>query len=266
MNALLKQFKMVQQMMKQMTKAGKGKRGRMRDARPDSSLGPGIGLAGAGRRPLRLSRSDRERPGWLDLTFDPSSSTAAIRPSPRGASIVAVKIRLMRVGKKKQPTYRVVVADARSPRDGRIIETIGHYGPRQEPSHVRDRRRPRARLAAPGCPADRAGPEAAHGHRCVVDVRGRAQGQGRDQAVAPRLRDRQGSRRPPKAVKPEPAAPAAAPAAAAPAAARAGGGSAAEAGGSAGRGSPGRGGCRTPRRRHAETADAADAATEESSE
>jgi small subunit ribosomal protein S16 len=49
---------------------------------------------------------------------------------------VAVKIRLMRVGKKKQPTYRVVVADARSPRDGRIIETIGHYGPRQEPSHV----------------------------------------------------------------------------------------------------------------------------------
>src|SRR4029079_1469541 len=42
----------------------------------------------------------------------------------------------MRVGKKKQPTYRVVVADARSPRDGRIIETIGHYGPRQEPSRV----------------------------------------------------------------------------------------------------------------------------------
>jgi small subunit ribosomal protein S16 len=49
---------------------------------------------------------------------------------------VAVKIRLMRVGKKKQPTYRVVVADSRSPRDGRIIETIGHYGPRQEPSLV----------------------------------------------------------------------------------------------------------------------------------
>ena len=42
----------------------------------------------------------------------------------------------MRVGKKKQPTYRVVVADARCPRDGRFIETIGHYGPRQEPSVV----------------------------------------------------------------------------------------------------------------------------------
>ena len=49
---------------------------------------------------------------------------------------MAVKIRLMRVGKKKQPTYRVVVADERSPRDGRIIETIGHYGPRAEPSVV----------------------------------------------------------------------------------------------------------------------------------
>jgi small subunit ribosomal protein S16 len=49
---------------------------------------------------------------------------------------VAVKIRLMRVGKKKQPSYRVVVADARSPRDGRIIETIGHYGPRDDPSRV----------------------------------------------------------------------------------------------------------------------------------
>ena len=47
-----------------------------------------------------------------------------------------VKIRLMRVGKRKQPSYRVVVADARSPRDGRIIEAIGHYQPRQDPSVV----------------------------------------------------------------------------------------------------------------------------------
>jgi small subunit ribosomal protein S16 len=47
---------------------------------------------------------------------------------------VSVKIRLMRMGKRKQPTYRVVVADSRSPRDGRNIETIGHYRPRQEPS------------------------------------------------------------------------------------------------------------------------------------
>ena len=49
---------------------------------------------------------------------------------------MSVKIRLMRVGKKKQPSYRVVVADSRSPRDGRIIEAIGKYGPQHEPSLV----------------------------------------------------------------------------------------------------------------------------------
>lgn len=49
---------------------------------------------------------------------------------------MAVKLRLMRVGKKKQPTYRVVVADERSPRDGRFIEIIGQYAPRNEPSLV----------------------------------------------------------------------------------------------------------------------------------
>lgn len=49
---------------------------------------------------------------------------------------MAVKIRLMRVGKKKQPTYRIVVADGRSPRDGRFIEILGQYAPRQEPSVV----------------------------------------------------------------------------------------------------------------------------------
>jgi len=49
---------------------------------------------------------------------------------------LAVKIRLMRVGKKKQPSYRVVVTDSRSPRDGRFIEVIGQYAPRAEPSVV----------------------------------------------------------------------------------------------------------------------------------
>jgi small subunit ribosomal protein S16 len=47
-----------------------------------------------------------------------------------------VKIRLRRVGAKKQPSYRVVVADSRSPRDGRFIETIGHYNPRTDPPTV----------------------------------------------------------------------------------------------------------------------------------
>ncbi|HKY16564.1 MAG TPA: 30S ribosomal protein S16 [Microthrixaceae bacterium] len=49
---------------------------------------------------------------------------------------MAVRLRLMRMGKKKQPTYRIVAADARSPRDGRFIEIVGTYEPRNEPSKV----------------------------------------------------------------------------------------------------------------------------------
>lgn len=47
-----------------------------------------------------------------------------------------VKIRLRRVGKKKQPSYRIIVADSRAPRDGRFIEVIGFYNPRTEPETV----------------------------------------------------------------------------------------------------------------------------------
>ena len=49
---------------------------------------------------------------------------------------MAVRIRLKRMGKKKQPFYRVVVADIRSPRDGRFIENIGTYAPGQDPAGV----------------------------------------------------------------------------------------------------------------------------------
>jgi small subunit ribosomal protein S16 len=49
---------------------------------------------------------------------------------------VAVRIRLTRVGKTKQPTYRFVVADSRSARDGRSIDTLGHYNPRSEPIEI----------------------------------------------------------------------------------------------------------------------------------
>ena len=47
---------------------------------------------------------------------------------------MAVKIRLKRMGQKKAPFYRIVVADSRSPRDGKFIEEIGTYDPNQEPS------------------------------------------------------------------------------------------------------------------------------------
>ena len=50
---------------------------------------------------------------------------------------MAVKLRLMRMGKKKQPTYRVVAADSRSPRDGRFIEIVGTYEPRADPSVIK---------------------------------------------------------------------------------------------------------------------------------
>ena len=50
---------------------------------------------------------------------------------------MAVKIRLKRMGAKKAPFYRIVVADSRSPRDGRFIEEIGYYNPMEEPKVVK---------------------------------------------------------------------------------------------------------------------------------
>jgi small subunit ribosomal protein S16 len=47
-----------------------------------------------------------------------------------------VRIRLRRVGSNKNPIWRIVVADRRSPRDGRTIETIGHYNPQHQPSSI----------------------------------------------------------------------------------------------------------------------------------
>ena len=69
---------------------------------------------------------------------------------------MAVKMRLKRMGKKKQPTYRVVVADSRAPRDGRIIELLGRYDPRQEPSLVEiDNERAQYWLSTGAQPTDR---------------------------------------------------------------------------------------------------------------
>lgn len=50
---------------------------------------------------------------------------------------MAVRIRLRRMGAKKKPFYRLVVADSRSPRDGRFIESIGHYNPLTNPAEVK---------------------------------------------------------------------------------------------------------------------------------
>jgi small subunit ribosomal protein S16 len=68
---------------------------------------------------------------------------------------MAVRIRLTRVGAKKQPSYRVVVADARSARDSRAIETIGHYNPRTEPIELNvDEAKAKEWLAKGALPSD----------------------------------------------------------------------------------------------------------------
>jgi len=68
---------------------------------------------------------------------------------------VAVRLRLTRVGGRKDPRWRVVVADQRSKRDGRVIETIGHYNAQTEPSTiVIDAERARGWLARGAQPSD----------------------------------------------------------------------------------------------------------------
>lgn len=68
---------------------------------------------------------------------------------------MAVRIRLRRTGGKGQPSYRIVVADSRSPRDGRFIETIGHYNPRTDPATYEiDEQRARYWLSVGAQPSD----------------------------------------------------------------------------------------------------------------
>ena len=68
---------------------------------------------------------------------------------------MAVKIRLRRIGAKKAPFYRIVVADSRYPRDGRFIEEIGTYNPRPNPSEVKiDEEKARAWMKNGATPTD----------------------------------------------------------------------------------------------------------------
>src|SRR5882672_10814130 len=90
----------------------------------------------------------------------PSSSRRTGNPSHAtsrqgGTGEMAVRIRLTRVGATKQPTYRVVVADSRSARDSRAIETIGHYNPRTDPIELNiDADKAKAWLAKGAQPSD----------------------------------------------------------------------------------------------------------------
>src|SRR5215470_8648920 len=87
------------------------------------------------RRPLLV------RPVWLicaALPVDPRSARVRRLASKRWekTTVVAVKIKLKRLGKIREPFYRIVVADSRTKRDGRAIEEIGKYHPAQEPSLI----------------------------------------------------------------------------------------------------------------------------------
>ena len=71
---------------------------------------------------------------------------------------MAVKMRLKRMGQKKAPFYRIVVADSRSPRDGRFIEEVGYYDPTVEPSVIKFNEELAKKWIAQGAqPTDRVG-------------------------------------------------------------------------------------------------------------
>ena len=69
--------------------------------------------------------------------FSTSSNLLDEFPKEVFTSPVAVRIRLTRVGAKKQPSYRFVVADSRNARDGRSLDTLGHYNPRTDPVEIK---------------------------------------------------------------------------------------------------------------------------------
>ena len=135
-NKLIKQFAEMQKMMKRMGVSlggGKGKKGKKGKGGEQASGRSARrfrypGRARSGEPPRSTARRDaRWFPGRSALTF-------------RGSFVegvpfkMAVKLRLTRVGKTKQPQYRIVASDSRSPRDGRFIQIIGTYNPRTEPS------------------------------------------------------------------------------------------------------------------------------------
>ena len=130
-NQLVKQFDQMRKLMRQIGR-GQDARPRRADA-PGGAVGPGA--ARRGSAPATLSRR--------------------LFQALREELPLAVRLRLTRVGGKKDPIWRVVVADQRSPRDGRFIENVGQYNPQTEPSTIKlDEDRVRAWLAKGAQPTD----------------------------------------------------------------------------------------------------------------
>ena len=113
--------------MKQM---GKGKMPAFRRAWPGGTGRRSAAAGDGGAGPARPeSAAEEER-----------RSASAVVPCTSSGGDMAVKLRLTRVGSKKNPIYRVVAADSRSPRDGKFIEIVGRYNPQTDPSTDRARR------------------------------------------------------------------------------------------------------------------------------
>jgi small subunit ribosomal protein S16 len=95
------------------------------------------------------------RPIASGSPHDTEASTMIGESRLDSSAVMAVSMRLTRVGGRKDPVWRVVVADRRSPRDGRFIETIGRYNPQTEPSTiVLDEERVRHWLSRGAQPSD----------------------------------------------------------------------------------------------------------------
>ena len=81
--------------------------------------------------------SPSQAAGWVQPWPYPHAAAGCRRPHDwSSAKLVATKIRLMRLGKIRAPYYRIVVADSRTKREGRVIETIGKYHPKEDPSYI----------------------------------------------------------------------------------------------------------------------------------
>src|SRR5215218_9277065 len=101
-----------------------------------TGLLPGSGIMVCRTRRWRPSHRCRPCP-WLRPGVPPHVAPASTETRSRSTPpTVATKIKLMRLGKMRAPYYRIVVADARTKRDGRSIETIGKYHPKEEPSFI----------------------------------------------------------------------------------------------------------------------------------
>ena len=132
MNRLLTQFEQMKKMMRGLTQGDPG------------ALGAGLpGMAGAGRGGKHAGsnkKNKRKPPPAFKFPFGRRLTFLDHIISRERSETMAVRIRLRRMGAKKRPFYRLVVADGRAARDGRFIETLGYYNPCVEPAGAEDQR------------------------------------------------------------------------------------------------------------------------------